>query len=383
MQVYKTFLKVMRKYKAGMIMYAIINISMLAAIVWTSKDTSVSVEQKKYSLVVVDEDKSEASQMLYDYLDEIHNIKKQEYTDDQINDLLYYQHIAEYIVIPKGFGEKFMNGKDYKINAVYDEAMPNGIFVNMQINQFLSTVYGYIDYDYSLDEAAKMTKDSMDESKYVSVVEKETEGESKSYTGFLFIPFGIFSILLAGLLPVIQSFDEKEKKNRTAVSACSMVSRNVSIIAACATVALLVMVAEVAVSSFAEADKYLFTGTWFLGVLNVFLYTLMTVMFLFMISPVLSGWGDQAASYATNIFGLSFAFLGGTFVDLDILGEEVTNVSRFTPNYWYSLACKMIWRQDAVFADVEKCFAMELLFAGVCFAVGLAISRFARQTKEA
>ena len=83
-----------------------------------------------------------------------------------------------------------------------------------------------------------------------------------------------------------------------------------------------------------------------------------------------------AASFLTVIIGLSFAFLGGTFVDLDILGEGVAKVGRFIPNYWYSIACKKIWYEGAGLTDLFGCYGLQILFGAVCLAVGLAVTRY-------
>ena len=143
MQVYKTFFKVAKSYKAGIIMYCAIVIVMVFALnsMFSTNDPT-KVVQKSYSLLVVDEDHSEVSEMLIDFLRSKHTLKKGSYTDDQIKDMLYYQSIAEYIVIPKGFGDKFNemaaeNDSSAEASSLlevtYDDALPRGIFVNMQM----------------------------------------------------------------------------------------------------------------------------------------------------------------------------------------------------------------------------------------------------------
>ena len=114
MQVYKSFFKVLRHYKVSIIIYTAITLVMLIALVMSNSSESQEVTLSKYPIVVVDNDHSEVSEMLYAYLDSAHDVEKKELTEDQIKDLMYYWHIAEYIEIPDGFGENFKELIDNK-----------------------------------------------------------------------------------------------------------------------------------------------------------------------------------------------------------------------------------------------------------------------------
>ena len=84
----------------------------------------------------------------------------------------------------------------------------------------------------------------------------------------------------------------------------------------------------------------------------------------------------NTSAFVTNIIGLSFAFLGGTFVDLTILGEKSATIGRFIPNYWYSTATHKIWYESAAFSDLLSCFGFQLLFGLVCLSIGLVFTKF-------
>jgi len=92
--------------------------------------------------------------------------------------------------------------------------------------------------------------------------------------------------------------------------------------------------------------------------------------------------GSNTTAFVTNIIGLSFSFLGGTFVDLTVLGDKVNAIGRFIPNYWYSVAGRKIWYDGAGFADVLPAFGIELLFGIVCLSVGLVFTKFFREGKQ-
>ncbi len=393
MQVYKTFFKVLRKYKMSLIMYSSIMIFMIWIFASESSSGSNDIVQKKYSLLVADEDNSEISKEFVSYLGKKHTLDDGEYTDDQIKDMLFYENISEYIVIPKGFGEtidsvveskkngKTVNEDDFEdlLQATYDDGMPRGIFINMQINQYLNAVTDYMASGENLTDASKRADEALDISEFTTFQEEETDDNAVKYTSFLVLPYGILSIIFSGVIPVIIAFNEKEKKNRTAVSSIKLTTRNISLILGAATVAFAVATIFIIVITLKNGGDFAFTNAWWLSVLNTFIYTITATLLLSMLTsfPILISKGTtNAASFLTVIIGLSFAFLGGTFVDLDILGEGVAKVGRFIPNYWYSIACKKIWYDGAGLTDLFGCYGLQLLFGLVCLAVGLAVTRY-------
>ena len=391
MQVYKSFFKVLRHYKLSLIMYVSITLVMLMALVLSKNTEPNQITMDKYPIVVVDKDNSEISQALYSYLDNAHNIKKDELTDDQLKDLMYYWRIAEYIEIPEGFGDSFNRLVENKdeievttlLKCIYDESLPRGIFINMQMNDFLNGMRGYMSSGFSVEEAAERTSVSLDSSQFVTMKEREIQPAIRSYTAFIFLPFGILSIIFSQLLPVIISFNDKEKRDRSAISATSLAKRNVFLIMGAATVALIVVTLFIAFATSADGTRFLFTKMWWLAVLNVAVYAISVTMLLSMISSLPIGINKKGApntsAFLTNIIGLSFSFLGGTFVELDIMGDKVAKIGQFIPNYWYSIASRRIWYEGAGLSDVIECYGLQLLFGITCLAIGLAFTRFFKE----
>ena len=109
MQIYKTFFKVLRNYKVSLLMYGVIMIFMIWVFASEAGSGSEKLVQKRYSIFVVDEDNSEVSKELMGYLGEKHTLVEGEYSDEQIKDMLFYENISEYIVIPEGFGDDLEN----------------------------------------------------------------------------------------------------------------------------------------------------------------------------------------------------------------------------------------------------------------------------------
>ena len=162
-----------------------------------------------------------------------------------------------------------------------------------------------------------------------------------------------------------------------------MINRNVALVAGTITISLLVVALLVTVATFSEGTKYLFTKMWWMSVLNAFVYMVTVTMMLSMISSLPIGLNQKGSAntsaFITNIIGLAFSFLGGTFVGLEIMGDGVAKIGRFIPNYWYSIATKRIWYEGAGLTDVFDCFGLQLVFGITCLAIGLAFTRFFKE----
>ena len=389
MQIYKTFFRVASQHKVSIIMYFCIIVFMLLAMTGGSSDESKgSVTLAKYPILIEDEDNSDISKMLVDYLDEKHELKEGSFTEDQIKSLLYYERISVYIVIPKGFGDAFkeaietgnQNDMTALLESTYDDAMPRGIFVNMQINEYLNAVADYMKLGCGLNEASEKAVQSLDISRFAAMQEKEINTSYKIYTSFTFLPYGILSIIFSSVMAVILSFNEKEKKDRTIVSSYKMTSRNIALVLGTLSVAVIVTTLLITITSVTNDSSFIFTKQWWLSVLNAMVYTLSVTLLLSMLTSLPLGIEKKGTSntsvYITNIIGLSFAFLGGTFVDLTILGDKVAKIGRFIPNYWYSTASHKIWYDGAGFNDLIECFGFQILFGLVCLSIGLVFTKF-------
>ena len=395
MQIFKTFFKVMAKYKMSITVYTLIIVFMLLVLTGAlssgNEEEEVAAEAQ-YTVLIKDEDNSDVSKKLVEYIGTKHILKEGDYSEDQIKDMLYYTTIREYIVIPDGFGAEFEKlvsenadltediTAESLLETTYDDAMPYAIFINMQIDQYLNAVKDYMGSGYSLEEASDRCADSLDTSKYVSLYKSETISTQRAYTAYQFLPFGIITIVFSGVLPVVLSFNGAEKKNRMIISSYSMAKRNLMIILGALTTSLLVVMILIAICSVTNSTDFLLTESWWLSIANSICYTICINCLLLMITSLPLGIGKEngvnTTTFITLIISMSFSFLGGTFVDLTILGDKVAAIGRFTPNYWYSTACRKIWLEGAAISDVMGSFGIVLLFGLVCLSIGLAFTKF-------
>ncbi|MCR5797950.1 MAG: ABC transporter permease [Eubacterium sp.] len=378
MQIFVKFFKIYLNAKASVTIPLIAFIVSLCMMAKLGDSEDGNAVNNSYSVVVIDEDNSEVSKEIVNYIDKTNTIKEGQYDDMMINDLLYYKHIAAAIRIPRGFGESFLQSKtegDISIESRVDEAMPTGKFVDSQINQFLSAMKVKLNGGMGISEAAKEATKACDTQGFVNKLTEEKTGKMEQM--FMFTSYVVIYLTLMGILPIIISFNEKEIIRRILASSVNQFSKNAAVFFGCVALAFIDFLVLIATNGILLKDDSLFGEAFAMCCLNLFIFTLVSCMLLFLMSTFIRKKG-AASNMSAVVISLAFSFVGGSFVKLDYLSENIKKIGRFTPNYWYSVANTDIMSGKGL-TDVVPYFMMELLFGVACVAVGLAVLRFRRE----
>ena len=76
-----------------------------------------------------------------------------------------------------------------------------------------------------------------------------------------------------------------------------------------------------------------------------------------------------------NVIGLSFCFLGGAFVPMEVLGEGTKMIGRFLPTFWHSEAVLNI-KNGGGFFEISNCLLIQLLFGIMVMGIGLFAGKY-------
>ena len=109
MQVFKTFMKILKTRLTSAILYLVIFMVIAVIMADTAKDNN-DYEDYKMSISVIDRDNSAESKRLQDFI--FSGNKKVELADDEdeVIDAVYYQRANYVLYINKGFGDKINAG---------------------------------------------------------------------------------------------------------------------------------------------------------------------------------------------------------------------------------------------------------------------------------
>lgn len=359
MQVFNTFFKITKKQFPSFIIYFAIFTVLLGTLSSVGTGNNAYKESKQ-EVAIFNNDDSAKSKYLKEYVSGKHNIIEVENDDEVIRDYLYFQVIDYVLYIEDGCS----------LTNVKRPGSTIGGYVDSQIETFCNTYDSYILAGYSDEEANEKTLAAIDNEGLVSIKGK---GASKPaiYYFYTYLSYILISLLINAMAPVIIALNKKAVRDRSNISPLTARSRNLQIIAGSVILSVAIWLFMVMISAVMFKGE-LFDGVNVYLVLNSFCYLILSAGIVSIISNF--SLKPQIISMVSNVISLTFSFLGGVFVPMEIFGDTLLTVSKYLPTYWYVTACDQIFTGNAT-DKMFMCMGIQLLFALAFFAVSLVISK--------
>ena len=372
MIVFKTFFKVLKEYKVSLIIYLSITIAVICILSSVGSGGNTAYSSVSQGLIIIDNDRSEVSKGLISYLGNVNTILEGDYTSDQITDMLYYTRISNYLVIPEGFGAAFLEGKtsNLKVESTKNAGARMGYSVETEMESYFRLTSGYLKGGYSFAEADSFARESLANTDDVQIVAENKVADEKVFVVFQYLPYGIITLLLSAIFPVLLRFGSSLLSKRTGISSYPAYKKQTMLTLASATTTGIFTVFLIIIASSLSGEA--FSERWWLIIIDVLVLAVtiaMTIVALsnFRIKP-------EAASGITNMISLSFCFLGGIFVPLEYIGNTAKAIGQFLPTYWYSEAMQKI-KNGSGFGDIVNCLLIQLMFGIMILVIGLLVGK--------
>ncbi len=386
MQVFKTFLKVLKK-NMGVSMIYIIIFMVIAYMMSTASSDKKEYEASKLDVGIIDMDNSDESKALSDYISDNHNLVEIENDKDEMLDSLYYRTVDVIITINEGYSEKLAGGEtDGLITSRSIEGTYSESYFENQLNRYLGVVSAYVKGGSTIEDAVTKASELMEKEISVNVVsfneESETEFSNSMASYFQYLAYILISIMITSLCPTLLTMTHKEIGNRTNCSCMTVTSRMMQLTAGTAVYTLLVFGIIFAGAAF-MFGKELFTTYGLLALLNSFVYLIVSMAITLLISVFAPG--KNAVSMIANVLGLGMSFLCGVFVPQYLLSDAVIGFGRFLPAYWFVKANNMLAGFSYEVYSVSKfmtCIGIQLAFAIAVLCVTLLVSKTKQTSKS-
>lgn len=385
MQVFKAFLKIMRKHWMTIAIYVGLYSVLLFLVSSTYGDNlDANFQMTSVDISVIDRDHSAASQGLTDYLDSMHRLVEIEDDETVIQDYIYYRYVNYVLIIPEGFEDRLLDGEmEDLVSHVWVPDSVKSIFINNQVESYLKDLQIYLTGGYELSEAIEAVEEFYTEAEAVKVayfsekVEKKNQGV---FYFFQYLPYIYILVLVCGLAPLLLALNKKEIFERTICSSLTLTRRNLQMALGSVFYSVLVYGIFVVLGFLMFGENLLISELKYL-LINSGMFLVFTVALTLFLCMLFKP-DSSSLNLVANVIGLGMCFICGAFVPQSLLSKEVLAAARFLPAYWYIRNNNVLagFSEEAfTVGDFWMGVGIQGLFAAVLFAGALVAAKVRQQ----
>ena len=333
MQVFKLFLKILKKKTPVALIYFAVFITLIIAMTYSNNQEAV-FEQKRLKICLFDEDDTPESRALSALIAQENDLISLENDRDVLIDALYYEQADYILTVRKGYADNLGNGSaDSLFDNMYMHDSYATAYMEQYLNEYVRTVRGYLAAGESLADAISDADAAISGKTDISIAAKESRQSALSQKAafyFRYLPYILISVLMA--------ITQKDVRFRTNCSGLPPTRGTLQIFAA-STIFVFITWMLFAVIGCAINGSMNCSELW-ISVLNsgaFILFSAGMTIFIASFNPA-----KEKINILTQIVSLGMCFLCGVFVEQPLLGEKVLRAARFLPAYWYIKVTRML-----------------------------------------
>lgn len=333
MTVFKTFWKVVNKYKGTFIMYTIMLIVFGSMNTLSNKDNNVYVDSKPDILIVNNDEEIGITGNLINYLKENSNIVNIKDTEEARNNALFYRDVSYIIYIPKNYRSDVLKGNnpeiDIKTNNTYDSSFTE-IMLTRYIN--IQNVYAkYIDNEEELINA--INSNLVNHTNTIMTSKIDTNNLTRLSRFFNFASYSIMAVVIFIICLTLTSFKEDNIRKRITISSMPYTKHNRQILLASLIYSLIVWIIYV-ILGIIIFNKEMFTIRGLIFSINTLIFCFCALTIALLISSSVNN--KNAITGIVNVVALGQAFLCGAFIPTEFMPSSVLKMAHILPAYWYN-----------------------------------------------
>lgn len=332
MTVFKTFLKILNKNKAIIILYTAFLIGFGGFNMQTS-DQSTDFVASKPDIMIINHDKEEGiTKDFIKYITDNSNIVELKNEEEAINDGLFYRDVNYVIYIPENYHEDFMNGKNPEID-IKSTGDYQSSFAEMLLSRYVKVANIYQKSIKDEDELIRKIDETLSLQTEVTITSKlDTASLSKAAFYYNFASYSILACLVYVICLILSSFKEQKIQKRTIISSTDYKKHNRQLLLSNGLFSVILWGVYVGLS-FVLLGDVMFSSQGLIFLLNSFVFTMCATTIALLIGNLVSN--KNAINGIVNVIALGSSFLCGAFVPMEWLPEGVLKVAHILPSYYY------------------------------------------------
>ena len=330
MTVFKSFWKVVSKYKGTIILYTVMLI-VFGGLNMSSNNTDITFTNSKPDILIINKDEEKGlTKNLINYMKDNSNIIDVKLDEDSINDALFYRDVNYVIYIPENYRESVLNKNNPEIN-IKSSGDYQASLANMLLSRYIQVQKIYLDSSKNEEELINNINNSLNKKSKIEIVSKlDTSKIEKSSAYFNFASYSIMAIIIFIICLVLSSF--KNIKKRTIISSMNYKKYNQKLLVASIGYSLIVWLLFI-ILGIIILGNIMFSLQGLIYCLNALIFTFVCLTLALLIGTIIDN--KNAISGIVNVIALGQAFLCGAFVPAEWLPKSVLNIAHILPAYWY------------------------------------------------
>lgn len=379
MTVFKTFWKIVNKYKGTIILYTVMLIS-FGGINLASNDTTTTFTSTLPNIAIVNNDqKSVLTNNLISYLSENSKVVDIENDEEKINDALFYRDVSYVVYIPKNYTNDVLKGMNPTIDIKSTNDYTSSL-EEMMLTDYLNLQNTYLKLTTDQTKLTNYINDTLkDKSKVVLTSKVDTKSLSKVSRYFNFASYSILAVVIFIITLVLTSFKEKTVNKRIVVSSMNYKKHSGLILKSSLLYALIVW-ALFSLLAIILLGKSVLNTRGLLLSLNTLVFTLQALTFALLISSLVNN--KDAIGGIVNVVALGSAFLCGAFIPSMYLPEKVVSISHIFPAYYYNNSNDLVTSLEVINLTTLKSFITNIMMMLVFMLVFIVLNNFVIKNKR-
>lgn len=331
MTVFKTFWKVVNKYKGTIIGYTIMLI-IFGTINMSSNDVTSTFKESKPDVIIVNNDNTTLANGLVKFFKENANIIQVKNTKTAIDDAIFYRDASYVIYIQKGYEESILSGGDGNIEIKSSGDYTSNL-AQLLLTRYIKTIK-ILSKEYNDKETLiKKVNSTLKSNTKVNLTNKINTTELTRLSRYYnFASYTLIAVIVFIICLVLASFNKSVLRKRIVVSSMNYKVHNRYILLASTLYSVFVVILY-SLLSFIVFGNLAFSERGLIYILNTFVFSFTALCMALLISTLVKS--KEAISGIVNVVSLSQAFLCGAFIPVMWLPNSVIKMAHIFPAYWY------------------------------------------------
>ena len=338
------------------------------------REKSYEFSLYKCDTAVINYDDSKLSDSLEEYIKERSSVNDNIKSKEDIKDAIFFRQIDIAIIIPENFSEDFLNGKnpELKTEAVPDS--PSSHLMSLMMNSYLNTYKLYYEGNsgFSEDEIISHVKTDLSKESEMNILNESSKGNLSGVNFFFnFSAYVFLAVLILCISSIMAIFNELNLRRRCICSPTKEIRLSTEYFAGNLVISLAVWFIFCVYAAILYPEQMLSQGG-LLYALNSLAFVMIALSLGFLLGNICS---PKIINPISTVISLGCAFLGGSFVPQELLGENVLKIARMIPSYWFvrandTIAETGVFTSDALkeifgYMGIQLCFAAAFLAAAL------------------